>query len=109
MIQSMTGYGKAVAECSDKKLTVEIRPPNSKSLDLNTRLPYLYKEKQLEIRKLLSEKLQLGKIDFSIQTEITADTKTQQINPDIIQASMREFRQIVPDGSDAELLSIVMR
>src|SRR5690606_9308447 len=109
MIQSMTGYGKSVAECSDKKLTVEIRSLNSKSLDLNTRLPYLYKEKELEIRKILSEKLQRGKVDFSIQTEITADNKTQQINPDIIKAYMHEFRQIVPAGSDSELLSIVMR
>lgn len=109
MIQSMTGYGKAVAECSDKKLTVEIRSLNSKSLDLNTRLPYLYKEKELEIRKILSEKLQRGKIDFSIQTEITADNKTQQINPDIIRSYLQEFRHIVPDAKDPELLSIVMR
>ncbi|WP_246361479.1 YicC/YloC family endoribonuclease [Moheibacter lacus] len=109
MIQSMTGYGKAVAECSDKKLTVEIRSLNSKSLDLNTRLPFLYKEKELEIRKILSEKLQRGKVDFSIQTEITADNKTQQINSDIIKAYMQEFRQIVPEANDAELLSIVMR
>ncbi|MBA5629015.1 YicC family protein [Moheibacter sp. BDHS18] len=105
----MTGYGKAVAECSDKKLTVEIRSLNSKSLDLNTRLPFLYKEKELEIRKILSEKLQRGKVDFSIQTEITADNKTQQINSDIIKAYMQEFRQIVPEANDAELLSIVMR
>ena len=109
MIQSMTGYGKAVAECSDKKLTVEIRSLNSKSLDLNTRLPYLYKEKELEIRKILSEKLQRGKIDFSIQTEITADNKTQQINPDIIKSYIQEFKEIAPESTDAELLSIVMR
>ena len=109
MIQSMTGYGKAVAECSDKKLTVEIRSLNSKSLDLNTRLPFLYKEKELEIRKILSEKLQRGKVDFSIQTEITADNKTQQINPDIIKSYIQEFKEIAPESTDAELLSIVMR
>lgn len=109
MIQSMTGYGKAVAECSDKKITVEIRSLNSKSLDLNTRLPFLYKEKELEIRKLLSEKLQRGKIDFSINTEITALNKAQQINPDIIKAYINEFKEIVPQASDAELLAIVMR
>ncbi len=109
MIQSMTGYGKAVAECSDKKITIEIRSLNSKSLDLNTRLPFLYKEKELEIRKLLSEKLQRGKIDFSINTETTALNKAQQINPEIITAYIGEFKQIVPDASDAELLAIVMR
>ncbi len=109
MIQSMTGYGKAVAECSDKKLTVEIRSLNSKSLDLNTRLPYLYKEKELEIRKVLSEKLQRGKVDFSINTETNAANKTQQINPEIIKVYIDEFKQVAPDASDAELLAIVMR
>lgn len=109
MIQSMTGYGKAVKECEDKKITIEIRSLNSKTLDLNTRLPYLYKEKELEIRKVLSEKLQRGKVDFSIMTEVTAASKAQQINPDIIRAYINEFKEIVPDATDAELLAIVMR
>lgn len=109
MVQSMTGYGKAVAEHSDKKITIEIRSLNSKSLDLNTRLPFLYKEKELEIRKLLSEKLQRGKVDFSITTEANAINKAQQINPDIIKAYINEFKEIVPNASDAELLAIVMR
>lgn len=109
MIQSMTGYGKAVKECEDKKVTIEIRSLNSKTLDLNTRLPYLYKEKELEIRKVLSEKLQRGKVDFSIMTEVTAASKAQQINPDIIRAYINEFKEIVPDATDAELLAIVMR
>ncbi len=109
MIQSMTGYGKAVAECSDKKITIEIRSLNSKSLDLNTRLPYLYKEKELEIRKILSEKLQRGKVDFSVNTEATADNKAQQINPEIIKSYINEFKVIVPEATDPELLAIVMR
>src|SRR5690606_19816391 len=109
MIQSMTGYGKAVKECEDKKITIEIRSLNSKTLDLNTRLPYLYKEKELEIRKVLSEKLQRGKVDFSIMTEVTAASKAQQINPDIIRAYINEFKEIVPDATDEELLAIVMR
>lgn len=109
MIQSMTGYGKAVAEHSEKKIGVEIRSLNSKSLDLNTRLPYLYKEKELEIRKLLSENLQRGKIDFFINTESTSANKNQQINPEIIQSYMEEFRQVAPDATNAELLSLVMR
>lgn len=109
MILSMTGYGKAVAECIDKKITIEIRALNSKSIDLNTRLPYLYKEKELEIRKFLSENLQRGKIDFSIQTEITSTGKTQQINPEIIKSYIAEFKEIAPEATDAELLAIVMR
>ncbi len=109
MIQSMTGYGKAVAECSDKKITIELRSLNSKSLDLNTRIPFLYKEKELEIRKIISEKLQRGKIDLNINTEATAANKAQQINPEIIKAYMDEFKQVAPNASDAELLAIVMR
>lgn len=109
MIQSMTGYGKAVAECSDKKITIEIRSLNSKSIDLNTRLPFLYKEKELDIRKILSEKLQRGKIDFTVNTEATADNKAQQINPEIIKAYINEFKAIVPEATDPELLAIVMR
>lgn len=109
MIHSMTGYGKATAECSDKKITIEIRSLNSKSLDLNTRIPSIYKEKELEIRKILSEKIQRGKVDFMIQTEANADSKSQTLNSSIIKAYIQEFKEITPSATDAELLSIVMR
>lgn len=109
MIHSMTGYGKAVAESADKKITIEVRSLNSKNLDLNVRIPFVYKEKELEIRKVISEKLQRGKVDFSILIETTSANKNQQINPVIIQAYIDEFKQIVPEASDAELLAIVMR
>lgn len=109
MIHSMTGYGKAVAESADKKITIEVRSLNSKNLDLNVRIPFVYKEKELEIRKIISEKLQRGKVDFSILIETTSANKNQQINPVIIQAYIDEFKQIVPEASDAELLAIVMR
>lgn len=109
MIHSMTGYGKATAECTDKKVTVEIRSLNSKNLDINTRIPLLYREKELEIRKLLSERLQRGKVDFSINTESTAANKNQELNHEVIKAYMQEFKEVVSDASDIELLSIVMR
>lgn len=109
MIHSMTGYGRAVAEYSDKKITIEVRSLNSKSLDLNTRIPFLYKDKELEIRKILSEKLQRGKVDFSIQIESSATNKTQTINTGIIKAYIEEFKEIVPDAKESELLAIVMR
>jgi len=109
MIQSMTGYGKAVANCSARKITVEVRSLNSKSLDLSTRLPYLYRERELEIRKIISEELQRGKIDFSIQSEANSDNKSQKLNPQVIRSYMNEFKEIVPEASNTELLSIVMR
>jgi len=105
----MTGYGKATAECTDKKVTVEIRSLNSKNLDINTRIPLLYREKELEIRKLLSERLQRGKVDFSINTESTAANKNQELNHEVIKAYMQEFKEVVSDASNIELLSIVMR
>ncbi|MFA5618915.1 MAG: YicC/YloC family endoribonuclease [Weeksellaceae bacterium] len=108
MIQSMTGYGKSIADCSDKKLTVEIRSLNSKSLDLSCRIPYLYREKELDIRKIISEKLQRGKVDLFVQSAANDDNKSQEINADVIRAYMKEFKEIVPDARDAELLNIVM-
>lgn len=104
----MTGYGKIIGNCTAKKITVEIRSLNSKSLDLSTRLPYLYREKELEIRKLISEYLQRGKIDFSIQSESNDDNKSQKLNAEIIRTYINEFKNIVPDATDAELLSITM-
>jgi uncharacterized protein (TIGR00255 family) len=105
----MTGYGKSSAEYAEKKITVEIRSLNSKTLDLNTRIAYLYKEKELEIRKILSEKLQRGKVDFSIQTESSASGKTQTVNAGVIRAYINEFKEITPQANDSELLAIVMR
>lgn len=66
MILSMTGYGKAVAELSDKKVNIEIKSLNSKALDLNTRIAPLYREKEIEIRNEISKTLERGKIDFCL-------------------------------------------
>jgi len=60
----MTGYGKAIAETPQKKITIEIKSLNSKQLDLNTKLPWLYKEKEPEIRNLISQRLDRGKLTF---------------------------------------------
>ena len=69
MIQSMTGYGKAVVNYKDKKINVEVRSLNSKSLDLSTRMAPVYREKEMEVRQLLSKSLVRGKVDFSIWVE----------------------------------------
>ena len=68
---SMTGYGKSVCELPDKVVTIEIRTLNSKQLDLYLRLPNLYKEKELELRNLISNKLIRGKVEFSMTCENT--------------------------------------
>ena len=69
MIQSMTGYGKAVATLPGKKITIEIKSLNSKSLDLSTRIAPAYREKEIEIRQVLSKEIARGKVDFNLWVE----------------------------------------
>ena len=69
MIYSMTGYGKSVAEYEGKKIHVEIKSLNSKSLDLSTRIAPIYREKEMEIRQLVQQSLTRGKVDFSLWIE----------------------------------------
>ncbi|WP_413532547.1 YicC/YloC family endoribonuclease [Empedobacter brevis] len=109
MIASMTGYGKAVLELPEKKVTIEIRSLNSKTLDLNTRIPSFYREKELEIRNLISEKVQRGKVDFSMLVELNPAARNQNINAELIKSYMEEFKSITPNVTDGELLPVVMR
>ena len=73
-MKSMTGFGKATSEIPGKKVTVEVRSLNSKQLDLNLRLPYLYKEKELELRADISKQIERGKVDITVFTESTNET-----------------------------------
>ncbi|MDH0658465.1 MULTISPECIES: YicC/YloC family endoribonuclease [Empedobacter] len=109
MIASMTGYGKSVLELPEKKVTIEIRSLNSKTLDLNTRIPSFYREKELEIRNLISEKVQRGKVDFSMLVELNPAARNQNINAELIKSYMAEFKSITPNVTDGELLPVVMR
>jgi len=70
MLYSMTGYGKSTAELPNKKISIEIRSLNSKQFDLFTRIPLIYKEKEMALRNDLSRQLERGKIDFSMNVEI---------------------------------------
>ncbi|MDO4194932.1 MAG: YicC/YloC family endoribonuclease, partial [Prevotellaceae bacterium] len=72
MILSMTGYGKAVVAFNEKKINVEVKSLNSKSLDLSTRIAPLYREKEMEIRQLIQQKVIRGKVDFSLWVEKNA-------------------------------------
>ena len=69
MIQSMTGYGKATAELTEKKINVEIKSLNSKAMDLSVRIAPAYREKEMEIRNEISRTLERGKVDFSLWVE----------------------------------------
>ena len=79
MIQSMTGFGKATLQLPTKKITVEVKSLNSKGLDLNTRMPSVYREMELGLRTQLSSRLERGKIDFSLYVEITGEETSSKI------------------------------
>ena len=94
MILSMTGFGKALAELSDKKVSVEIKSLNSKQLDLNTRFPVIYREKEMEIRAFLLQAIERGKVDFSIFIEYISNNSSTRINRPIIEGYMSQIREI---------------
>lgn len=94
MIQSMTGFGKASAEINNKKITVEIKSLNSKQLDLNTRISSVYREKDIEIRNELSQKLERGKVDFSLYIDNSGKETVTQINPTIVEAYYTQVKEI---------------
>ena len=70
----MTGFGKSVTEIPGKKIIVEVRSLNSKSFDLNLRVPYIYKEKELELRSDISKQIERGKVDLTVFTETTQES-----------------------------------
>ncbi len=107
----MTGYGKSTCEFKNKKISIEIKTLNSKGIDLNTRIPSQYKEHELEIRSEIINKLERGKVDFSIFVEQTGAEKNTIINTEIVENYLSQLQKIAKDNnlSDTNLLSTVMR
>lgn len=108
MIQSMTGYGKEVVQLPSKTITIEIKSLNSKGLDLNTRVPSAYREKELEIRDLLAKSLQRGKVDFSMYIEVTGEATTTQVNETVVKQYIKQLAKVV-NGDPVELLKMAVR
>ena len=108
MIQSMTGFGKSVVALPTKKITIEIKSLNSKNLDLNARMPSMYREKELNIRKQIANTLVRGKVDFSLYSEVTGEAASTQINKTIINQYIKQLRDVV-DGDEVELLKMAIR
>lgn len=108
----MTGYGKAIAETPQKKITVEIKSLNSKQLDLSTKLPWIYKEKEPEIRNLISQLLGRGKIDLSVYFDILEDEGIPVINKPIVKNYYNQIREIAREldiSIDNQILPAIMR
>ena len=105
MIQSMTGYGKSEVTFNEKKIHVEIKSLNSKTLDLSTRIAPLYREKEMEIRQMIAQRLIRGKVDFSIWIERDTVADATPINAALIDSYHRQISQIarsmgVPEPAD---------
>ena len=109
MILSMTGFGKASLQLETKKITVEVKSLNSKGLDLNTRMPSVYRENELALRNLLALKLERGKVDFSLYVEVTGEDTSSKINAPIVKAYMAQLKTILPDADDTELMKMAIR
>ncbi len=108
----MTGYGKAIAETPQKKITIEIKSLNSKQLDLNTKVSWLYKEKEPEIRNLISQKLGRGKIDLAIYFDIIEDEGIPVINKAIVKNYYNQMKEIADELNiviDNQILSTIMK
>jgi len=90
----MTGFGKFVCELPLKNITIEIKSVNSKQLDCNIKLPYLYREKEIELRNLLSTQLERGKIDVYVNVENTGEILNYSINKPIVAAYFKELKSI---------------
>lgn len=94
MIQSMTGYGKSVVTFNEKKINVEIKSLNSKALDLSTRIAPLYREKEMEMRQMISKELVRGKVDFSIWIEKDASLDATPINSALVENYYHQIKDI---------------
>ena len=105
MILSMTGYSKAVVAYKEKKINVEVKSLNSKSLDLSARIAPLYREKEMEIRRLLAQKLERGKVDFSLWVEKESTVDATPINAALVENYYKQIKAIsastgIPEPED---------
>ncbi len=89
----MTGYGKSVAEYEGKRITAEIRSLNSKALDLSTRVAPIYREREMEIRAMVSRRLERGKVDFSLWVEQDEAAEAARVNLPVAQAYKNEIAE----------------
>lgn len=109
MIQSMTGFGKASLQLPTKKITVEIKSLNSKGLDLNTRMPSVFREMELGLRNQISQRLERGKVDFSLFVEVTGEETSSKINVPIVKGYINQMKAVIPNADETELMKMAVR
>ncbi|MFL2622058.1 MAG: YicC/YloC family endoribonuclease [Flavobacteriaceae bacterium] len=109
MIYSMTGYGKVVLELNAKTVRIEIKSLNSKSLDLNVRMPNDYRPKELELRKIIGSRLRRGKIDVSFYVDIEKAKNPTKINTSVVKNYMDQLSNISGGGRNLDLLRMAIK
>lgn len=105
----MTGFGKATFMLLNKKITVEVKSLNSKGLDLNVRVPSVYREMELTVRNQISTQLERGKIDFSLYIEATGEDTSSKLNSAIIKGYINQMKSIIEVNDNVELLKMAVR
>jgi uncharacterized protein (TIGR00255 family) len=105
----MTGFGKASLQLPTKKITVEIKSLNSKGLDLNTRMPSVFREMELGLRNQISQRLERGKVDFSLYVEVTGEETTSKINVPIVKGYINQMKAVIPTADETELMKMAVR
>jgi uncharacterized protein (TIGR00255 family) len=105
----MTGFGKATLQLPNKKVTVEVKSLNSKGLDLNVRMPSVYREMELALRNQVATILERGKIDFSIFVENSTEQTSTKVNVPILRAYIDQLKEIQPNADETELMKMAIR
>ena len=105
----MTGFGKSSLQLAAKKITVEVKSLNSKGLDLNVRIPSVYREMELGLRNEVAARLERGKIDLSVYIELTGEQTSTKINVPIVQAYMQQMKAVLPQADETELMKMAVR
>jgi uncharacterized protein (TIGR00255 family) len=105
----MTGFGKASLQLAAKKITVEVKSLNSKGLDLNVRIPSVYREMELGLRNEVAARLERGKIDLAVYIELTGEQTSTKINVPIVQAYMQQMKAVLPQADETELMKMAVR
>lgn len=103
MIKSMTGFGKAACECRNRNITIEIKTLNSKQIDINARIPNGYRDREPQMRSLISGRLQRGKIDFAINVEITGEASNYKVNKPLALKYYSELKELSVSLDEKEI------
>ena len=104
----MTGYGKSIIQLPSKKITIEIKSLNSKNLDLNSRVPSAYREKEMKMRNHVARSLVRGKVDFNVFVEITGEETNTTVNEAVVKQYINQLSNVI-DGDKTELLKMAVR